>query len=402
MPSSITWLDHDTEARDRSLRILALFQERESRDELGLGAIRDSLADQLFPGTSTIQTRLRYMLIVPWVYRSLEERGTPPGEMAAKARRLELSLIEPILTSGETDGVFGRMAGKGLKRLPSSVYWAGLQKWGILHFPGSQDQYHRAIGAIYKRRQDIHESREEGEALTRGVLTWNPRLPQAPEGFPEKLDLQVTRKEAEYLLDKIAAGPHTKSSLLAHLAAHCRPSEAGFPWAHEERATFPSGHQLLLDQGRRFSLVMHGAALIYNIALARMAGRSEIEQQLTAMYGQWMEALAVEGVLRDWTPAQLWDATVGAGHDISQQTRTFVETWVAAVARGPAGLPDDQGVLDLIRRREQNLKGSRSRYLGGRILDQWGGKAGLMRMDYRWYRVKQFLKDLSDGLARGA
>ena len=43
------------------------FRIKESRDELGLGAIRASFADALFPGTSTIQTRLRYMLFVPWV-----------------------------------------------------------------------------------------------------------------------------------------------------------------------------------------------------------------------------------------------------------------------------------------------------------------------------------------------
>ena len=55
MTSSLTWVDYDSEARDRSLRILSLFQQRESRDELGLGAIRDSFADKLFPGTSTIQ-----------------------------------------------------------------------------------------------------------------------------------------------------------------------------------------------------------------------------------------------------------------------------------------------------------------------------------------------------------
>ena len=55
MPSTLTWLDHDPAARERSLRILAFFRVRDSRDELGLGAIRDSFSDKLFPGTSTIQ-----------------------------------------------------------------------------------------------------------------------------------------------------------------------------------------------------------------------------------------------------------------------------------------------------------------------------------------------------------
>ena len=70
--SSLAWIDFDEAERQRAQRIMALFQERETRDELGLGAIRDSIADHLFPGTSTIQTRLRYMLFIPWLYRALD------------------------------------------------------------------------------------------------------------------------------------------------------------------------------------------------------------------------------------------------------------------------------------------------------------------------------------------
>ncbi|MCS5947611.1 DUF6361 family protein [Klebsiella pneumoniae subsp. pneumoniae] len=62
MASTLGWLDHDANAQSKTLNILALFQQKESRDELGIGSIRDSFAEQLFPGTSTIQTRLRYML----------------------------------------------------------------------------------------------------------------------------------------------------------------------------------------------------------------------------------------------------------------------------------------------------------------------------------------------------
>jgi hypothetical protein len=72
--SSLAWIDFDEAERQRTQRIMSLFQERESRDELGLGAIRDSIADHLFPGTSTIQTRLRYMLFIPWIFQSLDHR----------------------------------------------------------------------------------------------------------------------------------------------------------------------------------------------------------------------------------------------------------------------------------------------------------------------------------------
>jgi hypothetical protein len=58
VPATLTWLDHDSSDRDRMNRILALFRERDTRDELGVGVIRDLSADEFFPGTSTIQTRL--------------------------------------------------------------------------------------------------------------------------------------------------------------------------------------------------------------------------------------------------------------------------------------------------------------------------------------------------------
>lgn len=81
--STLAWIDFDEAERQRAQRIMALFQERDSRDELGLGAIRDSISDHLFPGTSTIQTRLRYMLFVPWIFRSLKfDKRVPEGAAA--------------------------------------------------------------------------------------------------------------------------------------------------------------------------------------------------------------------------------------------------------------------------------------------------------------------------------
>lgn len=105
---------------------MALFQEREGRDELGLGAIRDSIADHLFPGTSTIQTCLRYMLFIPWLFRMLEARDIPESQLRTEARALEIRLADALEAGGESNGIIGQHAGPRLQRLPSSVYWAGL------------------------------------------------------------------------------------------------------------------------------------------------------------------------------------------------------------------------------------------------------------------------------------
>ena len=71
MPSTLSWLDFSEAERRRALQVVELFAMQETRDELGLGAIRDALSEAMFPGISTVQRRARYFLIVPWVFRGL-------------------------------------------------------------------------------------------------------------------------------------------------------------------------------------------------------------------------------------------------------------------------------------------------------------------------------------------
>src|ERR1700728_3291708 len=99
MSATLTWLDHDAADRDRMNRILSLFRERDTRDELGIGVIRDLIADELFPGTSTIQTRLRYMLFVPWIYQKLEQKHRDKKTFAEEARRLEVAIVKALIAS---------------------------------------------------------------------------------------------------------------------------------------------------------------------------------------------------------------------------------------------------------------------------------------------------------------
>lgn len=176
--SSLAWIDFDEAERQRAQRIMALFQERESRDELGLGAIRDSIADHLFPGTSTIQTRLRYMLFIPWILRRLEGRDGTASQLSTEGRTMEIRLSDALKAGGETSGVIGRDAGSRLQRLPSSVYWAGLGAWGIRQFPGSRETYYATLPTLRRRRQRSEVEAEGFEDLQTG--SWHPGLPAAP------------------------------------------------------------------------------------------------------------------------------------------------------------------------------------------------------------------------------
>ncbi|MCC6558757.1 MAG: hypothetical protein IT372_37975 [Polyangiaceae bacterium] len=401
MPSTLTWLDHDASARERSLRILALFQEKESRDELGLGAVRDAFADRLFPGTSTIQTRLRYMLFVPWIYARLEDERVPAAAIAARARKLEIALVDPLLAGDDAAGVLGRLAGGALKRLPSSVYWAGLGTWGIRRFDGSQEDYHRALDRIYARRDEReHRHRKDNEEIPPDptLLAWHPRLPAPPSEFPDGVTFALSHEEAEFLLDRIVTAQ--KDSLLAHLALRCVPADVDFPWQHPDLAGFSPLHRELLDHARRFSEVMHGAALLYNLALAELAQRAELVVEHRANLAAWAGALDL-GDLRRWSLLRLWELTVDQGHTITQTTRTFVQAWIELAATKPEAIADAAIARTLITQREQSLKKARSRFLNARARDQWSGYAGTGRLSFRWPTARSFLRDLHAGLKGG-
>ena len=88
MASAFGWLDTDSEQRRKMLEVVELFKEEGTVDELGIGSIRDALADSLFPGTSVLHTRLRYVLFIPWLMQLAAARKSP-AEMSAEFRALE-------------------------------------------------------------------------------------------------------------------------------------------------------------------------------------------------------------------------------------------------------------------------------------------------------------------------
>ncbi|WP_272819028.1 DUF6361 family protein, partial [Prescottella equi] len=64
--SVIAWLDTSTEEERRMRELVKMLSDSDTLDDLGIGQIRDAFGDLLFPGISTVQTRARYLLFVPW------------------------------------------------------------------------------------------------------------------------------------------------------------------------------------------------------------------------------------------------------------------------------------------------------------------------------------------------
>lgn len=397
MIAYLSWLDHDPSERERTNRILALFNEKEARDELGIGSLRDGLAELLFPGTSTIQTRIRYFLFVPWIYRTLEREGVRGPEIARRLRAEETNLVEHLLHQGESQGVFGRVARGRLKRLPSSIYWAGLESWGIRRVYTSQEELHRSFDKVSRAKSRLHRRREEEDALDEAPFeVWDPELPPAPDGFPENASFAMSSVEASYLSDRITQSH--PDSLLAWLLAEPF-TRVDAPWMHPSLGAFRPEHRDQVHHGRLLAEAMQGAALLYNLLLSEKKGATDLHQGYLAQYRDWMASLDRRG-FSEWDLNRFLALLAQNGATVSPPTRNFVEGWLELVRVGTESVLEGNQARALIAEREKRLKGSRSRFTNATALAQWSGGSGLGRMTYRWSTAQRFVEEIHIALGR--
>ncbi len=387
--SSLAWIDFDEAERQRAQRIMALFQERESRDELGLGAIRDSIAGHLFPGTSTIQTRLRYMLFIPWILRQVEERDGTVSQLSTEGRRMEIRLSDALKAGGETSGVIGRDAGARLQRLPSSVYWAGLGAWGIRQFPGSRETYYAALPAVRLRRQHSDAAAEGFENLQSSC--WHPGLPPAPADLLETASFSLTGDEAQFIRDRLLASART--SLLTWLAGQSENARCAYIWQHPALGDFPIKERRLVQHAQIFSGVIHGASLLYNLQLAELRAREDWIELYRARLAQWVAELNGPH-LAAWSLGDFWHEVSHPAHAIRPELLRFVQDWVTLARMGAASIPDSKAARALVRDRERQLKKSQSRFVNHAVRDRWSGAAGADRLSFRWGQTHSHLEDL--------
>jgi hypothetical protein len=391
--SSLAWIDFDEGERQRAQRIMALFQERETRDELGLGSIRDSIADHLFPGTSTIQTRLRYMLFIPWLFQTLEGSSAGSDQLASEARALENRLANALKASGESNGIIGRDAGADLQRLPSSVYWAGLGTWGIRLFPGSTDNLFSSMRHLQRSRSRIRES-EDAVSEAQALLIWTPALPPPPKDLLEATRFKLSLDEAQFIIDRLVA--HQPHSLLAFLARTSGgEADCDNIWEHPHLSDFPDELRTLVGHGAMFSSVMHGASLLYNLLLSQMRERSEWIEKYETRLADWRAGLDLPAI-RAWSLDAFWQAIDHPAHSIRPAAKRFVADWLALLTSGGSSIGHLASAVRLVQDRERRLKTSQSRFANRAVRDRWTGASGADPLSFRWAQARSHLRDLAN------
>lgn len=373
------------------LEVVDLFKEEGTVDELGVGSIRDALADSLFPGTSVLHTRLRYVMFIPWLMQQATHKPSP-AEMSAEFRSLEYRLIGSLMAGGEDVGVIGNRARNNLKRMPSGMYWAALGSWQIRkgdfsaegYFRRQHDYRHLSTRTV---KADDPEAREllPGSGL-------DHHLPPAPTDLLKVVDFQLTGEEEQYLSDQIATA--TRGSMLAWLIRNPPGNAPDFVWEIDNLHKAPEDLRGLADHARRFSVVIHGAALMYNLLLARRRGDDDLAGGYVERLELWEADLLVPSqALEGWSRADWWATIQRKNPRLRQPTMQFVNRWIDLLEAG-SSLSESRTAADLISSRERQIKGGRARLANQSALDRWSGESGTGRHSFRWPIARAHLEDL--------
>ena len=208
------WIDFSKNERNKVLSVLDLLSESGTLDELGIAPVRDGFANLFFPGTSTIQTRAKYFLIVPYALKDLEYSSeTNPNRMLRSLDETERRCGEILVGGGDTDGIIGKRSlaqGKWVKRTPADIYWAGLRYYGI--FTGgtiSLTEYIHAMSKMKSQKETLKKLGNHNDTAEEGVTDDKDagdlfrmqflKIPTYQDNWIDDLSIKLTVEEGDFL-----------------------------------------------------------------------------------------------------------------------------------------------------------------------------------------------------------
>lgn len=412
--SAIGWIDFSSEHRERVRTVIDLLASPGVVDELGIGTIRDSFSDTLFPGLSTIQTRAKYFLTLPRIFR--DYRQLTPGErrrmpLADYLKQQENRCMVCLNRNHQNDprvGIIGAsFAGKRgeVQRKPSSVYWNGLRTFGLVRTTLSLQEFVRTFANPDAALHDLIQGTDEAKGDDPdAVESTGPAVntPPYPVEWLEAMTLHLSFDEATFLARQIEA--RVPDSLLGQLLMDDAtrrafvelPQEYGFADFCES----PQFHDKLSGELRRtllgardFWQLLKGAHIRYNVMLQRRHGTEGRRVEFEALWQTWCEQMS--GFPWDrWDTQMLWDLASRHRRQVRDFTRRFVRKWIEGVR---ADTSDTSALDDLVVQQELLNKKGRAR-LKPNAEGNEGRWVGIDTLDYRYSQARTIIGDIHTGL----
>ena len=389
---NLGWVDFSKSDCDMVLSVLRQLTEPGAVDEIGIGAIRDGFSDILFPGTSTLQTRAKYLFIVPYICMELERNGRlAPREFINALEQNELDLINVLAVNG-AEGVIGQRSRQTLKRKPSGIYWSALRTFGFLSESVSLSEY---AALTYVRRTAADHQKSSGKRRSRyeddvtddtdagmgGTPIW--RVPVSGGKWRDNLTIDLTSEEAKYLREKITTMPGTRDSLLSMVLRENRldfVEYENFDDIDDMMNVMPTGLRRDYQLARAFSKFIYGAQVRYNILFSKGLNEEAVEE---------------------------WNRYVFEKHEINLseiQARLKPRASVMSfLKRFQASIGNTDELDNLLICREKELKGSaRAKLTNSKLYTYNDNNVNMVPLSYRLYNAQQIIRDIFEGVKSDA
>ena len=392
--STLGWIDF-SEHELRAARRLLANEDVGVRDELGLLAVHAGYADRFFPGTSVLQTRLRYALFVPWLYKDCaHDRGSRP--LADRVQERELRLARALKAASEQGVIGDRLAdsGQAPAQPPTFVYWTLLRTWGILQLPVSRMTFHRQFARVASPRGAFRD--EDGGRVEELSSLWHASLPRSPgDDWIASATFSLRSDEREFLRRRIQLIPtgSVEGPRLLQSLVELAPGPDPF-WASPA---------VLDAAGKERAIVERAGHAAGFVAILRALYNAHVEHALKRR-GEHLAVLA-QRLGEYHRDAEVLDLdALGSDRVVSESLFKFLgraRVHVLSARRAKDLLGDE--VVSLVAKQEQRRKGRRAR-LGNlpaheKNREAWAreDKAATTKpLDYRWGRVYQLLADLNE------
>ena len=414
---SVGWIDFSSEHREKVRTVIDLLKKQGVVDELGIGVIRDSFADRLFPGVSTIQTRAKYFTLTALLLRDYldqhetkREKQTLEDFLAQWEKWCRIQFAARYGSQGETRGIigitFGERTDRDIQRPPSSVYWNGLRTFGIVRTNLSLSEFSRSMSgrrslkSIFdgtdREKGDDHDAHAESGPRV--------RVPDVDPEYWKNLSITLNKSEAEFLHEQITA--NVPGSLLGQILldrmAVSQILKLRRSASFAEFAELPFVRTLKSEDLRRavlhardFWVILEGAHIRYNCLLQARFGTPEARSACEEYWEQWRER--INGFdWTNWDTTYLWNVVDSQEGRVQPETRRFVDGWIAEARSGGRDLIScDKLVIN----QERANKTNRARLRPAAKDERVKGWIGLRELDFRFPQVRTLIEDIQRGLS---
>lgn len=414
MSSSIGWIDFSSEHREKVRTVIDFLKEKGVIDELGIGVIRDSFADRMFPGISTIQTRPKYFTLTALLLKDYAENEKHKRRPRSLERYLEdeekwcrISLVEAQQESGREElgivgATFGTRKDRDVVRKPSSIYWNGLRQFGFFSPPDlSLSEFGRRLGDDRHHLHALLEEKGDDRGDDHDAVDQSHRIristPTVPDHYWETLSIELIPEEADFLRSKITS--RQPDSLIGQILMDNAmmdevlqlPDGAGYDDFSELpfiRSLKSEALRQTVRHARDFWRLMEGAHIRYNCLLQELVGTSELKESFEERWNDWHNRLPE--YLEQWNTDFMWQTVSAHGSRVKGSTRDFIDAWLEQCRQGATDIARCDA---LVKRQEIHNKGNRARLREANQegINDWVGLDGL---NYRFSEVWQLIRDI--------